>query len=189
VSDSKPIMLAKRDGTLEPFLPGKLRRVLDLALRAGRHDPRLADPLIQAVEAHLCCWDEPRPPTTEYVYRCVHTVLRETGLDEVADVLATHRRSRRLKRRSLRVLRPDASGVAAPWRKTTVVEALEKRFELGHAVARIVAGELETRVLNLGYRTISSGLLEELMRNELLAWGLAGTEASGSCTSQPERRA
>ena len=189
MSESKPIILAKRDGALEPFLPGKLRRVLALALRAGRHDPRLADPLIQAVEAHLQCWDEPRPPTTEYVYRCAHTVLRETGLNEVADVLATHRRWRRLKRRSVRVLRPDASGAAAPWRKTNVVGALEKRYELGHAVARIVAGELENRVLNLGFRTISHGLLEELIRNELLAWGLAGTEACSSRASQPERHA
>ena len=53
-----------------------------------------------------------------------------------------------------------------------MIAVLEEQYDIGLAAARILAGELETRVLNLGYRRISRGLLKELIRTELSAWGL-----------------
>lgn len=185
----KPIIIAKRDGSLESFAAGKLRRVLSAAMRDCRLDTRVADPLVQAVEVHLRYWDEPRPPTAEYVFRCVHAVLRQTGLTDVAERVAAHRRWRRVKRQAVRVLHEEPAGrELRPWRKAAVVAALESRCGLSHTTARIVASELEMRVLNLGYRTISQHLLDELMRNELLAWGLWDDESPAPSAARQERR-
>ena len=58
-----------------------------------------------------------------------------------------------------------------PWRKAVVVNTLQARYGLRRPTARILAREIETRVLALEYPLVSTGLINELMRNELLAWG------------------
>ncbi len=172
----KSILIAKHDGTQELFAPAKLRRMVAVAMRACHYDPKLSEPLVQAVEVHLQYWDEPRPPTSEYLFRCVQAVLKQTGLSDVADVLAAHRRWRRVKRHSVQVQRRHSKRGPRPWRKAALVTLLEKRYGVMHDTARIIAGELEMRVLNLGYRVITAGLLEELVHNELLTWGLLGEQ-------------
>jgi hypothetical protein len=54
-----------------------------------------------------------------------------------------------------------------------VVTTLERRHSLKASVARILAGEIESRVLGLNYGVVSSALIAELIRNELMAWGLS----------------
>jgi hypothetical protein len=54
-----------------------------------------------------------------------------------------------------------------------VADALEARHGLRRSVARFLAGEVERRVLSLEYHVVSTALIAELIRNELLAWGLA----------------
>ena len=54
-----------------------------------------------------------------------------------------------------------------------IVRSLERRFELTPNVARILAAEIEKRVLGLDYRVVTAALVIELIRNELSAWGLA----------------
>ena len=166
------ITIAKRDGSQEPFSPAKLRRVVALAMQACGYDRKLADPLVQAVEVHLQYWEEPHLPTSEYVARCVNAVLKQTGLHDVRECVAAHRRWRRVRRRAVQVARPVSKRGLRPWRKNSLIAMLKKRYDVGHAVARIVAGEIELRVLNLGFSVISHALLEELVRNELAAWGL-----------------
>lgn len=189
MSTTHGIVIVKRDGSLESFSARKLRRIIAAAMRQCRYDPKLADPLVQAVEVHLQYWEENRPPTSEYVFRCVHAVLKQTGLKDVAECLAGHRRWRRLKRRSIRVLRVAPKRGSVPWRKTTLVRRMTQRYGVGAQVARIVAGELEQRVLNLGFRTVSGTLIEELLRNELLAWGLLETEVVATPAAYPEPQA
>jgi 2-phosphoglycerate kinase len=179
VSSSKRIMIAKREGDLEVFETAKLRRCLTAAMKLCNCDTRLADALARAVKLHLQDWTETAPPTTDYVFRCIRTALTETGMDHVAQRIAGYRRRREIQRRSLlvsdhRISRP----AAVPWRKATVARSLETFHGLSHSVARILASEIEQRVLALGYNVVSTALIAELIRSELWAWGLADTAAT-----------
>jgi transcriptional regulator NrdR family protein len=178
VNTTKTIVIEKRGGSREPFSAAKLRRVLALAMQESQIDPKLADPLVQAVEVHLRYWDDERPPTSEYVFRCVCAVLKQTDLTEVADILLAHRRWRRVRRRSVRVLRAKPKRGSRPWKKRDLIAQLEGRFGIGRSAARIIASEMEQRVLNLGFRLVSQPLLDELLQNELMAWGLCDCESA-----------
>lgn len=169
---TRAILVAKRGGGVEAFDPAKLRRCLVAAMRACHHEPRLADPLTRAIELHLRDWSRPRPPTTDYIFRCVRTALVETGMEQVTRQLARHRRRRATRRQSVTVYDPRCEGGLTPWRKARVARVLESRHGLGHSTARILAGEIERRVLALEYNVVSTALIAELIRSELFAWGL-----------------
>lgn len=178
--ETDAIIIAKRDGSFEPFRAAKLRRCLMLAMRSCHCDiARVADALVEAVARHLREWDGPEPPASAYLYHCARTVLRQTGLGEAARRLADHRRQRVAQRRRLRVFDPQRLGDgSAPWRKGPVVATLEHRYGLTRPVARILAGEIEARAFALKYRLIAKPLVDELICNELAAWGLV-VEATG----------
>lgn len=163
----------KRDGGREPFDRAKLRRSLMRALREVREATHYADPLAEAVAIHLAQWDGPEPPSTEYVYRCCQTVLRETGLKPVAVAMARYRRRREARREATRVRRIDAGHVVVePWQRSRLVASLRTQYGLGRAAARVLSCEVESRVLSLGYRVVDAELVAAVVRNELRAWGL-----------------
>ena len=172
---SKPgIMIAKREGGIECFEPQKLRRCLAAVLKDSGRDPRIADALTRAVEIHLESWPEPSPPSSDYIFRCVRTAFLETGLEDAALRLVGHRHQRTAQRAKLSVFDAEESHFAlSPWRKTTLAGALEGKHGLNHNVARFLAGEIERRLLALEYSVISKSLIREVIRNELLAWGLS----------------
>jgi len=173
VKRTQHVRVLKRDGSVEAFEPSKLRRCLAAAMSDCQHDARLAEALVQAVLIHLRELDPGRPASTEYVFRCCQTILAETGLGEVAEALAQHRRQRAARRERLSVTGPAPTGRrAARWRKEALVQTLLRRCGLRRPVARIVAAEVERRVFALGYHVVSTGLIRELLRSELLAWGL-----------------
>lgn len=173
MSEQGPVAVRKCDGSQEAFQVDKLRRSLAAAMRDCHYDPRFAESLARAVAIHLDGWRGYRPPSTDYIFRCVRTVLGDTGLADVARQLAIHRRHRALRRRALMVLDPRRGGRGTtPWRKRRVCQTLQTRFELNPSAARIIAGEIEERILSLNYNVISTALVAELIRNELLAWGL-----------------
>jgi len=167
-------MIAKRDGGLEPFDRGKIRRGVASALAASGVDSRYSEALTRAVELHLTQWQETNPPSTGYIFRCLRTALVETGLDDAALRFVTHRGERAKQRQRVSVCDARKSQFALePWRKAAVAETLEGCCDLGHDVARILAGEIERRVLALDYSVVSKTLIKELLQSELLAWGLA----------------
>lgn len=171
---SRIARVAKRDGSQEAFEFGKLRRTLANAMRGCGYDEMYADALAKAVAIHVKEWGETTPPSTEYIFGCVRAVLDETGLGDVAASLQRHHRHREMKRRKVEVLTsrwPDRSRM--PWSKGRVATTLERRHGLKPSVARILAGEIEGRVLGLNYGVVSSALIAELIRNELMAWGLS----------------
>jgi hypothetical protein len=173
VRSTKQIVVTKQDGTLERFNLAKLTGCLAGAMRGHAYDPRLASPLAKAVALHLQDWPHSNPPTTDYIYRCARAVLQQTGLADVADELASHRRQRRTRRRRVRVVDaalPEARG--EQWRKSALVHTLQTRYGLRHSVSRFVAGQIEAQVFALDHRAISRTFLAELVRNEVLAWGL-----------------
>ena len=167
------IMIAKREGGLERFELAKLHRCLAAAMKACNRDLRFAEALARAVGLHLRDRPAGSPPSTDYVFRCLRTALVETGMEDVARQLALHRRQRTNQRRRLAVFDTHESPYAlAPWRKATLAGTLAGRYGLSHAVARILAAEIERRVLALEYNAVSKSLIRELVRSELLAWGL-----------------
>lgn len=173
MKSTRQIVLSKQDGTLERFSESKLTNCLAAAMRNLAYDPRLAGPLARAVAMHLQEWSHTSPPTTDYVYRCARSVLQQTGLTDVADVLASHRRLRTVRRHRIRVVESASAGARSePWRKSALVETLRGRHGLRRAVSRFVAGRIEAQVFALDYRTVSKSFLAELMRSELQAWGL-----------------
>lgn len=172
MKSTRQIVVTKQDGTLERFSLAKLCNCLSAAMRGLAYDPRLAAPLARAVAMHLQDWAEASPPRTEYIYRCARAVLQQTGLTDVADVLANHRRLRAARRRRVRVTPVSAGTTSAPWRKAALVETLQMRYGLRHTVARFMAGQIEVQVFALGYRTVSRPFLAEMVQNEVSAWGL-----------------
>lgn len=189
--------VTKGDGSVECFSLTKLSNSLSRVLQGRSYDPRLAGPLARAVAMHLQEWGEPKPPTTEYIFRCVSSVLQQTGLTDVAEDLAHHRRLRAARRRRTRVLDgPDGGGKPRPWQKVAVVAALQNHYGVRHAVARFLAGQIESQVFALNYRLITRPFMTELVRNEILAWGLADEQvlraeayAEHSSGGPPEERA
>lgn len=173
MNDETRVMVAKRGGGLEMFEPGKPRRCLAIVLQASGREARFAGALARAVELHLRDWPASSPPSSSYVFHCLKTALAETGMEGAARRLAMHRRQRADRRRRLKVFDPKQPRRApAPWRKATLAATLEAGHGLSHRVARIIAGETERRVLALQYSVVSKSLVRELLRCELLAWGL-----------------
>lgn len=167
------VMVAKRDGSQEPFELQKLRRSLAAAMKGCRYDERYAGPLAEAVAMHVNECSQRRRPSTDYVYRCARTVLKETGLQDVAEAYSSYRRQRAARRRGISVLvEVDGKMTQRAWRKDSVVRVLRQKHGLSRPLGRILAGEVEKRVLELNYDAISQVLVGELIRSELLAWGL-----------------
>lgn len=171
---SKIASVAKRDGSVEAFELPKLRRCLAAAMKACGYDMIYADALARAVAMHLQEWRDPAPASTGYIAGCVKAVLEETGLNDVAACLRRHRHERDVKRGRIEIIENRASERSRRrWCKKTVVSALTGEHGVRPGVARILAAEVEQRVLALNYNVISSALLNEIIRNELMAWGLS----------------
>lgn len=167
------LKIVKRDGAIEPFQLSKLRRCLSVVMRDCGYDERLADALARAVAMTLQEWKRRTFPTTEYIFRCCLTVLRETEMGEVADRLEAHRAQRAARLGSVTVFdpqRPDRGAVK--WRKGAVVKELEQDFGLSRSIARILASDIEQRVVGLNYSVVSWTLVREVIKAEVDAWGL-----------------
>lgn len=173
MSARKTTMVKKRDGSLEAFQIEKLRRCLGSLMESCQYDVRVADALAKAVAYHLTEECGEGSVSSRYIYQCVQAVLKRTGLTDVADELSAYSRFRSVCRRRLRVRRARvAERNLARWQKKAVVDTLETQYQVQRPVARILAGEIESRVFSLGYNEVSQGLVDELIRNELHSWGL-----------------
>lgn len=184
---AKTIIVTKRDGTLERFSPYKLGNCVARAMRGRACDPRLAEPLTRAVALHLEEFGGAQPPTTNYIHRCICSVLRQAGLPEVADDLCRQRRLRAVRRRQVRVVDGDGAAAGEPWRKSQVVELLQARYGLRQDVCRFLAGQIEMQVFALNYRVLRRPFLAELVRSEVLAWGLADERSLQAELPPPSR--
>lgn len=186
MSLEKAFVIAKQDGPAERFSDAKLRNCLATVLAAARQDPKLANPLARAVAMHLCDWSEREPPSSEYVYRCVQAVLQQTDLRPAARCMAVHRRRRRARRRQVRVVYPErASAPAVGWRKARVVASLRNTHGLRTPVARLLAGEVEARVLDLGFDHVQAPLVAALVQNVLMTWGFSAGDCPATAGGVP----
>jgi hypothetical protein len=183
----------KRDGREVPFDARKIEAAVQAALDAvGEADPHYAGEVAGLVELALGARDpEGRPggegsahPGIEEIQDLVERALIEMGLAEAAKSYILYRDRRARVRGALRVekggaprgasprLRVSESGRSAPWSKGRIAAALMSEADLPRETAEEVAARVEERVFETGLERIGTGLIRELVDNELVGMGL-----------------
>ncbi|MDP6539004.1 MAG: ATP cone domain-containing protein [Planctomycetota bacterium] len=188
--------IKKRDGAVVDFDSAKIAAAVAAAQTAvGDEDPGFASEVAEMVEfalrrRHGLAGDAVAGEAlceVEEVQDLVEQALIELGRGPVAKayILYRDRRSRVRSARGsgeepssdgndvagLRVQVRDAQG-RFPWSKTRIVAALVNEARLSRERAEEVAGRVEARVLRSGLRRLGTGLVRELVDNELVAMGL-----------------
>jgi ribonucleoside-triphosphate reductase len=184
--------IRKRDGRIMPFDRKKIADAIFKAAQAvGGEDRFIADELAGAVADYLDRHYEADTPGIEDIQDMVEKVLIETGHAKTAKAYILYRERRAQARRALSVRKAaqdrsrtstdmallvdtGAKDALVPWDKGRIVEALEKEARLDLATARKVAGAVEEKVFKSGLGRISTGLIRELVDNELFERGLTG---------------
>ncbi|MCX5653069.1 MAG: ATP cone domain-containing protein, partial [Planctomycetota bacterium] len=184
--------IRKRDGRVMPFEKAKIADAIFKAAQAvGGEDRFLAEELASAVTDYLNRHFEAEVPGIEDIQDMVEKVLIETGHAKTAKVYILYRDRRTQARREMTVRKvtqeknrsttdlallvdTGAKDALLPWDKSRVAEALEKEAHLDPTTARKVATAVEDKVLASGMTRISTGLVRELVDNELFERGLTG---------------
>lgn len=192
------ICIRKRDGKVEAFSRAKLLRCLMRALQeaSDADPPATAEGLAEAVVQQL----EQNPPVMAILSvrmrEAIEAVLSQTGHGHASEVLRHHARYREQLRRQVSVayFHPRRNRyVNRRWSKSAVVDALQREHELGLPTARLVAGIVETAILRSGLRVVTTGMIEQAILSELLAWGLVSSALTvsrpGRSSGAPAQRA
>ena len=178
----------KRDGRQVPFDETKITVAIAKAMTAaGEPDDGFAGEVAGVVRLTL----EDRhgggpPPQIEEIQDLVEQALIELGRTAVAKAYILYRDQRARIRRALQVeeeaprrgplrVHVHESGGTASWKdwsKGRIVAALMREAELSREVAEKVAARVEERVFATGLTRLSTGLVRELVDNELVSLGL-----------------
>jgi hypothetical protein len=181
--------IKKRDGREVPFDGAKIARAIEHALAAaGEPDARFAAEVAAVVELELRRGAEERAlrregeyvPAIEEIQDLVERALIELGRAGAAKAYILYRERRAQVRAVLQVREERTSGVPrvqathqmSSWSKARISAALIEEALLPRATAEDVARRVELRVIELGLRRISSGLVRELVDIELVELGL-----------------
>jgi len=166
------LRVLKCDGSLELYLHTKVMGSLAAALAdAQRKEITQVDQLAEAVTTYLKKRFGCGKVDVGEIHAMLLAVLMDVGCEKAALALHEHRVNRQLKRQRLEViavLDGQASSQPQPWNKSIIAHDLECTERCGRLFARSVAGAVEERVLNLGLRQITTPLIRELVRNELM---------------------
>jgi len=178
----------KRDGRLVPFDLAKISAAIAKAMAAaGEADDGFALEVAGVVELGLKSrHGKGGVPNIEEVQDCVENVLVELGRAKVAKTYILYRDQRARAREALKVRHPaggrrstgdpsvrvQESEGTSTWSKGRIVVALMGEANLPREVASEVAARVEARVFQSGQRRISTGLIRELVDNELVDMGL-----------------
>jgi hypothetical protein len=182
--------IRKRDGREVPFEKPKIAEAVAKAQAAvGENDALFATEVSDVVELALRRRYQGEPdalPGIEEIQDLVEQALIELGHAAVAKayILYRDRRARirtalsvhgegETSERSARAPRVQASGALESWSKGRIVAALMNEADLPRPSAELVAARVEERVFDSGLKRISTGLIRELVDNELVELGLA----------------
>ncbi len=186
-----PARVRKRDGREVPFDARKIAEAIEKAFAAtGRSGSALASELASVVTLSIERRSGPRAsndtPTIEGIQDLVERVLMETGHADVAKAYILYREKRARVRQALAVHHDapvrSAEAAAGPraastrrsesWSKGKIVAALMMEAEVPRSTAEEIAAHVERRVFQSGFTRVTTGLLRELVDNELFARGL-----------------
>jgi transcriptional regulator NrdR family protein len=193
-------LVRKRDGRVVPFQRQKIADAVAKAMEAaGELDARFAAEVAGIVELTLLERAEQHGSSTsasgtpeaggstgaaiphiETIQDLVERALMELGKSAVAKAYILHRDLRARVRAVLRVHRSDTlrapvrvrerEGVS-DWSKGRIVAALMQEAELPREAAEDVAGAVERRVFAAGKKSVTTGLIRELVASELFERG------------------
>ncbi|MBL7140551.1 MAG: anaerobic ribonucleoside-triphosphate reductase [Planctomycetes bacterium] len=185
--------IRKRDGRIMPFDQSKIIDAIFKAAQAvGGEDRFVAEELASAVADYLDRHYEGDTPDIEDIQDMVEKVLIETGHAKTAKAYILYRDKRTQARRAMKVRKAarsregrnstdtallvdtGAKDALLSWDKGRIAEALEKEAHLDPRTARKVASAVEDKVIASGLSRISTGLVRELVDNELFERGLTG---------------
>ena len=185
--------IRKRSGRTVPFNQKKIADAIFKAAQAvGGADREMAEELADVVIMFLEKQYGPDGiPTIEEIQDMVEKVLIETGHAKTAKAYILYRERRGRVRDMMKVRKklieksnttdlsllvdPTTTDELRPWNKDLIAVALEKEADLPLGIAREIASSVEQRVIASGMKRISTGLIRELVDNELFERGLRGT--------------
>lgn len=183
----------KRGGEQVTFDQAKIASAIFKAAQSvGGEDRQLSEELADVVVMFLERQYGPNGvPTIEEIQDMVEKVLIETGHAKTAKAYILYRERRSRIRQTMQVRKqisgpsdstdlsllvdPSTRDELRPWDKRLIALALEKEAEVPGELALEVASAVERRVISSGMKRISTGLVRELVDNELFERGLGGT--------------
>lgn len=178
-STHKTILVAKRDGSVEPFTASKMLNCITNGLFASGEtlalDSALARGLAEAVVEYLQTSYADRPVPSRHIAELTELVLSETGNAAAGAAIRRHAAHRERCRKRMLVAEYGPSGrhiVRRRWDKGLLVKHLRRRHRLELPVARLIAGRVEQIVFQCGLLVVTSAAVREIARSELIAWGL-----------------
>jgi len=175
LSPDRHIRVSKRDGTIEPFQRWKLRCCLLRVVGPQTPDGFWADALSAAVQ----CYIRRRGLTcvsSAAVLEMALTALRAVCLEDSARRLEQWHTARARMRGRLRLYHQD--GRATNCTKQWLVEHLCKRWSLRRTTARILAGQLEKRLIRAGTDSLTRSEVLGMLERLVSAYGLVQTHPS-----------
>ncbi len=179
----------KRDTRVVGFDQTKIADAIYAAARAvGGEDRHLADELAGVVTMFLeKAYGSGRIPTIEDIQDMVEKVLIETGHAKTAKAYIIYRQKRAEARERMRVRKesvsesnstdihllvdPGSQAEYFQWDRGRITSALMTEASLDEPEAASIAKVVEKRILASGLSHISSGIIRELVDNELFERG------------------
>jgi len=178
------LRVEKADGCTEVYLHTKVLGALSAALgEAGCFQMSCAEELAEAVTTYLRRRRERAVVSSDEIAGMITAALYDTGFEKAALAFQEHRVGRELRRRRVEVIPCEAvaceacfaehggcpqESAARSWDRSVLAREMEGR-SLTHPEARALSGLVEEKVLSLGCRRVTTGLVRALVANELLA--------------------
>lgn len=159
------IRVMKADRSTEPYLHTKVLGTVHHALsQGGQGDLYTAEQLSEAITFYLYRQPQSRQLNTEEIHLMIMAVLRDTGYDRAAEILSQHRLERKLQRKRIEILcGQEDSATAIAWDKSMIADELMTAFRMERALARVIAGSVEEKIMKMGLTHINRSLLNELI--------------------------
>jgi hypothetical protein len=170
VNGSGTIRVAKRDGTFEPFDRDKLAAAMYEVMpdrRRALFDSREVALAID-IYLHRRGWST---VSSAAVFEVVLKTFRRIDMDLPAAMMETHRDWRVRRRRQMKVRYAD--GRTARWDKGWLIKLICSSWRLGRITGRILAGDIEDRLMNADIDVIGRNDLVQLVNAMVVAYGLA----------------
>ncbi len=168
---SRTIQVQKRDGTLEPFDQARLAGSLLAALAQDDVEQETAENLAFAVQ-HYISRVGLEQPTTGAIFEMAIKLLHRIQCPNAAARYETWGLQRRRFRKAFRVV--TETGRVTLWDKSVLAAQAERQWLLSPRTARIIAGELEARLMARRARAwIATDTLQDELNTLIAAYGLA----------------
>lgn len=171
MNGSRTIRVRKRDGAEEPIDHYKLTGAIWRAMQSTAGTFRDAGYLADAIRIHLERIDR-YSVTSDELFEMVLKILRKVRMNWAAEALTVHRICRTAHRQCLIIIHGEES--ASLWDKSWLAGHVEQSWGLGRRAARIVAGYVESELLEARETLILRETVIERMNACVASLGLAG---------------